>query len=145
MGSTFPYIEYLTYLSDKYMVNAIIYSPIFLFCNKDHIKTSLTCAKLTKLLKVQLMGAAILTISCWVMIGGRNVSPNYEKGAKRLSKLWLGGETSFWLGGETSFVNMKRGRNVFPNYKMGAKHLSEIWFGGETSFWNMVKCVWKWW
>ena len=58
------------------------------------------------------------------MITRRNVFPNYEKGAKRLSKLWLEGETSFWLGGETFFQNMKRGRNVFPNNEMGEKRLS---------------------
>ena len=60
------------------------------------------------------------------------------KGAKRLPKLWLRGETSYWLGGETSFLDMKRGRNIFPIYEMGAKRLSEWWLVGETSFWNKV-------
>ena len=41
----------------------------------------------------------------------RNVFPNYEQGAKRLSKLGLYGGNVFLI----------RGRNVFPKYEEGAK------------------------
>ena len=57
---------------------------------------------------------------------GRDVFPNYEMGAERLSETWLGCETSFLKyehGGETSFRCIGGGRNVFPMYELGAKRL----------------------
>ena len=74
------------------------------------------------------------------MICGRNVFLKYGLGAKRLSEIWFGCETSFcnmvWVrnvllnygdGGETSFLFMRRGRNGFPNYELGAKRLTKKW------------------
>ena len=69
---------------------------------------------------------------------GRNVFLKYGLGAKRLSEIWFGCQTSFWNmvrvrnvflnyedGGETSFLFMGRGRNVFPKYELGAKRLTK--------------------
>ena len=74
------------------------------------------------------------------MICGRNVFLKYGLGAKRLSEIWFGCETSFWNmvwvrnvflsyedGGETSFLFMGRGRNVFPKYELGAKRPTKKW------------------
>ena len=59
----------------------------------------------------------------------RNGFPKYDLGAKRLSEIWF--------GCETSFCNMVWVRNVFLKYGLGAKRLSKIWFGCETSSWTM--------
>ena len=48
----------------------------------------------------------------------RNVFPKYDLGAKRLSEIWFGCETSFW--------NMVWVRNVFLKYDLGAKRLPEL-------------------
>ena len=57
------------------------------------------------------------------MICGRNIFLKYGLGAKRLSEIWF--------GCETSFSNMVWVRNVFLKYGLGAKRLSEIWFGAK--------------
>ena len=74
------------------------------------------------------------------MTCGRKVFLVYGLGAKRLSEIWFGCETSFWNivwvrnvflkyedGGETSFLFMARGRNVVPKYELGAKRLTKKW------------------
>ena len=74
------------------------------------------------------------------MLWVRNVFLKYGLGAKRLSEIWFGCETSFWNmvwvrnvfrnyenGGETSFLFERRGRNVFPKYELGAKRLTKKW------------------
>ena len=63
--------------------------------------------------------------SFWNMVWVRNVFLKYGLDAKRLSEIWFGCETSSWTmkmgakrlsylrgGGETSFLNMSWGRNV---------------------------------
>ena len=52
------------------------------------------------------------------MVMVRNVFQKYGLGAKRLSEIWLGCETSFW--------NMVRVRNVFLKYEHGGKRLSYV-------------------
>ena len=86
------------------------------------------------------------------MICGRNVFLKYGLGAKRLSEIWFGCETSIWnmvwvrnvflkygLGATRLPELWRRGRNVFPIYGEGAKRLSQVWVGGETSHWKMVR------
>ena len=76
------------------------------------------------------------------MTWGRNVFLKYGLGAKRLSKIWFGCETSSWTmktgvkrlsywwgGGETSFLSMSWRRNV--SLKNGAN-----WLWGEKSVYH---------
>ena len=58
-------------------------------------------------------------MSFWNMVWVRNVFLKYGLGAKRLSEIWFGCETSSWT------------------MKTGAKRLSYLWGGGETSFLSM--------
>ena len=77
--------------------------------------------------------------SFWNMVWVRNVFLKYGLGAKRLSEIWFGCETSSWTmktgakrlfylwgGGKTSFLSMSWGRNV--SLKNGAN-----WLWGEKS------------